>query len=40
MLRRDVDRLPDGTTLIATILNFGNGNIQQPILTYDSTASW
>lgn len=28
---------PDGTTLIATILNFGNGNIQQPILTYDSS---
>lgn len=28
---------PDGTTLIAVILNFGNGNIQQPILTYDSS---
>jgi hypothetical protein len=27
---------PDGTTLIAVILNFGNDNIQQPILTYDS----
>ena len=29
---------PDGTTLIAAILNFGtNANIQQPILTYDSS---
>jgi len=29
---------PDGTTLIATILNFGtNAKIQQPILTYDSS---
>jgi hypothetical protein len=27
---------PDGTTLIAVVLNFGNDNIQQPILTYDS----
>ena len=27
---------PDGTTLIAATLNFGNHNIQQPILTYDS----
>src|SRR4029077_12267517 len=28
---------PDGTTLIAPILNFGtNANIRQPILTYDS----
>jgi hypothetical protein len=26
---------PDGTTLIAVVLNFGNDNIQQPILTYD-----
>jgi hypothetical protein len=29
---------PDGTTLIAAILNFGtNANIQEPILTYDSS---
>jgi hypothetical protein len=29
---------PDGTTLIAPILNFGtNANIRQPILTYDSS---
>jgi hypothetical protein len=29
---------PDATTLVAAILNFGNDNIQQPILTYDSSA--
>jgi hypothetical protein len=28
---------PDGTTLVAAILNFGDGNVQQPILTYDSS---
>jgi hypothetical protein len=35
-----VDRLtagPDGTTLIATILNFGDRDVRQPILTYDSS---
>ena len=27
---------PDGTTLIATILNFGDRNVRRAILTYDS----
>jgi hypothetical protein len=28
---------PDGTTMIAVLQNFGNRNIREPILTYDST---